>query len=131
MKKSLLFVLCTLLFAACQESLEERAQRTLQEYSEKNCPQQITSTIVLDSCSFDMSTTTLRYYYRFMGAMDNDSMVNAQASDMRGLLVSALKNETSTRIFKEAGYNYQYTYFSAKEPGKVLFETVLTKEDYE
>ncbi len=131
MKKLSLLSICLLLFVACQESLEKRAQRTLQEYSEKNCPQRISETIVLDSCSFDINTTTLHYYYTLMGAMDNDSIVNQNGANMRNLILDALKNETSARVFKEAGYNYEYTYFSNKNAGKILFKTTLTKDDYQ
>jgi hypothetical protein len=117
------------LLCSCQESLEKRAERTLRDYSEKNCPQQMDTNIVLDSCAFDVATHTLCYYYRLTGILDNDSTLNKES--MRQLLVSALRNETSTRIYKEAGYSFKYTYFSQKQPGKVLFETVMTQEDYQ
>jgi len=50
---------------------------------------------------------------------------------MRQLLLDALKNETTTRVFKEAGYSFKYTYYSQKQKGKILFETVMAKEDYQ
>jgi hypothetical protein len=130
MRKLLLFIALFLVLVSCQESLEQRAQRTLHEYSEKNCPQQIGENIVLDSCAFEMDTHTLHYYYRFMGVMDNDS-ITGKAEAMRKLVLDAMRNETSTRVFKEAGYSFKYTYYSQKNVGKVLFETTITKADYE
>lgn len=129
MRKILLFATAILLLTACQESLENRAQRTLKEYSEKNCPMQLSETILMDSCAFEMDTHTLHYYYTLMGTLDNDSTLNTTV--MRQMLIDALRNETQTRIFKEAGYNFKYTYYSQTQKGKVIFETLMTKEDYQ
>ncbi len=116
-------------FASCQETLEQRAERTMLEYTQKNCPQQMGETIVMDSCRFETATHTMHYFYRFMGAMDNDSTLDADY--MRQLLKDALRNETSTRTFKEAGYTFTYTYRSASQPDKVLFEATFPKEEYQ
>ena len=130
MSRKLLFSAFSLLFlTACQESLEQVAERTLKEYTQKNCPQQMGETVVMDSCRFEADTHTLHYFYRFQGAMDNDSVQDPV--NMRQLLIGALKNETSTRDFKKAGYSFQYTYRSDSNPEKVLFDTRITKEDYQ
>lgn len=128
MKKFLLFASMLLILTACQESLEKRAQRTLQEYSDKNCPIQLSETIVMDSCAFEMDSRALHYYYTLMGNLDNDSTLNTTA--MRQLLLDALKNETQTRVYKEAGYSFKYTYHSQSQPEKTLFETTITADDY-
>lgn len=128
MKIFVVLATISLIFVSCQESLEQVAARTMKEYSMKNCPQKISETMVMDSCRFEADSHTLHYFYRFMGVMDNDSLLDK--AQMRELLVGALKNETSTRVYKEAGYNYQYTYFSESQPGKVLFDATLTAEDY-
>ncbi len=128
MKKLVLLLTPFLLFTACQESLEERAARVLQEYSDKNCPMQLSESIVMDSCAFETESHTLHYYYSLMGQMDNDSTLDK--TKMREMLVGALKNETSTRVYKEAGYSFKYTYFSQSKPGTLIFETTMTKEDY-
>ena len=129
MKRILFLATTILLLTACQESLEERAKRTLQDYSNKNCPMPVSSEITMDSCAFETATHTLHYFYTFKGSLDNDSLLNREA--MRNALVTALKNETSTRIFKEAGYNFKYTYYSEKQSGTVLFEATMEKEDYQ
>jgi hypothetical protein len=130
MKKILVFTATILMLAACQESLEQRAQRTLKEYSDKNCPQQITETIILDSCAFETDTQTLHYYYTFMGPMDNDSIAT-KGEAMRSLLLESVKNDPTTRIYKEAGYSFKYTYFSQKHRNLLRFETIITAKDYQ
>jgi hypothetical protein len=129
MKKILLFSALLTVLTACQESLEQRAERTLKDYSEKNCPLALDENIVMDSCAFEKDTHTLHYYYTISGILDNDSILNREA--MRQMLVDGLKNETSTRVFKEAGYNFEYTYFSESHPGTMLFEATIAKEDYQ
>ena len=128
MKRLLFLAVAAMILTACQESLEQRAQRTLKEYNDKNCPIQLRENIIMDSCSFDVASHTLHYYYTLMGELDNDSTLNTES--MRQLLEEGLRNETHTRIFKDAGYNFSYTYHSFSTPQKVLFETTLTKEDY-
>lgn len=131
MKKILLIAIIGMMMGACQESLEKQAERTMREYSKKNCPVPLGETIVLDSCRFEAATHTMHYFYRFMGMMDNDSLIGARSEEMRQTLLNALKNEMKTRTYKEAGYNFQYTYFSEKEQQKMLLDVVLTKEDYQ
>ena len=41
-----------LTFAACQESLDERAAREAKMYTKKNCPAKISETVVMDSMTF-------------------------------------------------------------------------------
>lgn len=132
MKKIFVFTATILMLAACQESLEQRAQRTLKEYSDKNCPQMMNkeNTIMLDSCAFETDTHTLHYYYTFMGPMDNDSIAT-KGEAMRNLLLESVKNDPTTRIYKEAGYSFKYTYFSQKQRGKLLFETCFAAKDYQ
>lgn len=130
MKKTIIISLsCLLLFCSCQESFEKRVQRTWQEYTEKNCPQALTETVILDSCVFDIDTHVLQFYHRFANAMDNDS-IDQKANTMRELLLEALRNDTNLRPIKEAGYSFKYSYYSTKNAGKLLYETTFTKEDY-
>ena len=129
MKKIIFFAAALLFLTSCQESLEKRAERMLQDYSEKNCPMRLSEFVTMDSCRFEKSTHTLHYFYQLTGTLDNDSTLNT--GTMRELLVTGLRNETSTRVYKEAGYNFMYTYFSQKHPENILFETIITKEEYE
>lgn len=129
-KTTLLSATFLLLFCSCQESFEKRVQRTWQEYTEKNCPQALSETVILDSCVFDINTKILQFYHRFASAMDNDS-IEQKGSAMRQLLLEALRNDTNLRSLKEAGYSFKYSYYSTKNAGKLLYETTFTKKDYQ
>lgn len=131
MKKILLLAAISAATASCiscQESLEERAAREAREFTEKNCPVRISEAIVSDSLTFEPSTKTLHYYMSVNGNADTTAI--AQQTDIRKNMISSLKGTTSVRPYKEAGYNFKYTYRSTKHPGKILLELTITKADY-
>ena len=128
MKKIWLFVIFTVLFSACQESLEERCAREAKEYTRKNCPVKLDNTTTLDSMTFEAETHTLHYYYRLTGIADNDSIL--KFIDVIGMLKNEVKNTTSLRVYKENNYRFAYTYHSEKDPQKVLLDVVFTEKDY-
>ena len=117
-----------LTFAACQESLDERAAREAKMYTKKNCPAKISETVVMDSMTFEADTRTLHYYYTLTGNADSTGVTNKE--EARNSLLAALKNTPSVAIYKEAGYRFAYTYHSEKSPEKVLYETTITDRDY-
>ena len=49
---------------------------------------------------------------------------------MRQSLLSELKNTTSMQAYKDAGFNFAYTYRSEKHPDVVLYDVVFTEKDY-
>ena len=59
-----------------------------------------------------------------------DDAVALKQHDVRGMLLKELKNTTSMQLYKEAGFNFRYVYFSAKEKGKKLFKTTFREKDY-
>jgi len=129
MKKFWIFVISTVLFTACQESLEDRCAREAKEYTRKNCPVKLDNTTTLDSMTFESDTHTLHYYYRLTGLADNDSIV--KNIDFVSLLKNELKNTTSLRVYKENKFRFAYTYHSEKDPKKVLLDVVFTEKDYQ
>lgn len=128
MKKYLLIFACMGLFAACQESLEDRCAREARAYTEKNCPVKLDNTTTLDSMTFDRATHTLHYYYRLTGTADRDDIL--QEDDAINALKKELKNTTSLRVYKEKKYRFAYTYRSEKDPQKILLDVVFTDKDY-
>ena len=117
-----------LTFAACQESLEERAAREAEMYTKKNCPAKISETVIMDSMTFEAPTRTLHYYYTLTGVAD--SLGIDDKDEARSSLLAALKNNTALASFKEEGFSFAYTYHSQRSPQTVLFETVFKKGDY-
>ncbi|MCR4582335.1 MAG: hypothetical protein K5764_02100 [Prevotella sp.] len=109
--------------------MEDRCAREAKAYNQQNCPMKMEENIILDSLTFERSTHTLHYYYRLTGAADVEGALDKK--EAVGLLKEGLKNTTSMRAYKDAKYNFAYTYFSEKEPQKVWLEVVLTAKDYE
>lgn len=117
-----------LLMTACQETLEERCAREAREYSKKNCPALIAKGVTVDSMSFDVATHTLIYSYTLEGAVDDSTAINK--NNPRELMLQQLKNATAMKPYKDAGYNFQYIYYSTKDKGKRLFEATFHEKDY-
>ena len=117
-----------LLFTACQESLEERCARECKEYTKKKCPVLVTNGVYIDSMTFDRSKLLMTYYYTVEGVLDNAEAL--QQHDVRGMLLKELKNSAGVKLYKDAGYNFRYVYFSTKEKGTQLFEATFRESDY-
>ena len=117
-----------LTFAACQESLEEKAAREAELYTKKNCPSLIAKNMTMDSLTFEANTHTLHFYYTLSGEADTVGVMNQ--IDAKTLLLSELKNTTAMLAYKDAGYNFAYTYHSQKNPQVVIFQTVFSEKDY-
>jgi hypothetical protein len=128
MKKMILAGAALLALASCQESLDEKAAKEAKMYTKKNCPAQMGDNLRMDSLTFEADTHTLHYYYTLMGQADGPGQLNQELA--RSSLLTELKNTTSMMSFKEAGYQFAYTYHSQRQPGVVIFETVFSKKDY-
>ena len=128
MKKVLVFACLALLFAACQESLEDRCAREAKEYTAKNCPAKMGDNIILDSLTFEKGSHTLHYYYRLTGNADKEGVLDSL--EAMKTLKDGLRNTTAMKTYKDNGYNFTYTYHSEKDPKKVLFEATFTEKDY-
>ena len=128
MKKLLIVIAGVLLMTACQETLEERCAREAKEYSKKNCPAPIAKGVTIDSMRFDESTHTLIYSYTLEGAIDDTAVI--RHNNPRDQMLQQLKNATAMKPYKDAGYNFRYTYYSKKKKGEKLFEATFQEKDY-
>lgn len=128
MKKFLLPLVAIAVLTACQESLEDRCAREAKEYTEKKCPAPIADNTTIDSLVFDKETHTMCYYYTLSGPADDEAVI-AKANP-RPVLLQEVRNATSTKACKDAGYSFKYVYMSKSQYGKVLFEAVFTEKDY-
>ena len=116
--------------SACHKGLEDRAAQECKEYTEKKCPTPVVNDTRMDSMVFEPSSRTIHYYYSLVGNADNEQAVNAKKSELRKALRDALKADTGTKGYKDAGFNFRYTYRSGKSPSKVLLDEQYTKKDY-
>jgi hypothetical protein len=128
MKKFWIISAFALLFASCQESLEDRCAREAQEYTRKNCPIPMDSNTTLDSLTFERETHTLHYHYKLTGFADQDSIV--KNIDAVNVLKKELKNTTTLKLYKDNHYRFAYTFRSEKDPEKILIDVVFTDKDY-
>ncbi len=129
MKRLLIGLFAALLLTSCQETMDERCARECKEYTQKKCPALITKGVTIDSLVFTAESRTLTYYFTTEGVLDNQETITQH--DLRGMLLKELKNSTSMKEYKEAGYNFCYVYFSTKNKGTRLFEATFLKKDYQ
>ncbi|MGM9718706.1 MAG: hypothetical protein ACI3YQ_10700 [Prevotella sp.] len=128
MKKTIFTLAAMAMLAfSCQESLEDRCEREAKEFNEKKCPAKVTDGVTIDSLVFERSTHTLHYYYTFSGLSDNKAVI--EKLNPRKLLIDEIRNSTTIRAYKEAGYNFHYTYWSASAK-KPLADVMVTEKEY-
>ena len=118
-----------LLMTGCRESLEERGAREAADYTRKHCPTPVDENIMMDSLTFDMQHHTFSYCYSLSGALDDSATIHN--GNPRELLLRQLRNSTNLKLYKEAGYNFRYVYYSSKKNGTQLFETTFRPDDYQ
>lgn len=127
MRKIILFSFIIAL-VSCQESLEDRCNREAQEFTKKNCPVKIDKNMTVDSMTFEKATTTLHYYYTVSGQLDDAQKL--EKVNARKTLLDALRNTTSIKNYKKAGYNFRYTLWSASHKGKKVADYTYTSKEY-
>ena len=127
MKKFLMFLILPIAFASCHESLEDKAAREAVEFTRKNCPVPINESVINDSMVYEKETRTIHYFYTIKGKADTTAINLQQAKDG---LIKGVKDATGLRAYKEGGFNFAYTYYSAKNKGQKLIDITITPKDY-
>ena len=115
MRRIYILLLGAVLFTACHESLEKRAQREAKEYTAKYCPSPVIN---------------YHYYCSFVDKMDDAAIIDKNRQLIDDMLLKSIIESTELKPFKEAGFTFAYTCHSDKNPQKVLFETKYTKKRY-
>ena len=128
MKKVIYVCLAAMVLGACQESLEKRAERECKEYTKKYCPVPISDNTTVDSMVFEKVSHTIHYFYTLKGIADTTALPLETA---RVEMLDALRNSTTEKPYKDAGYNFAYTYYSTKHPGQKIVDVIFTPEDYQ
>ncbi len=129
MRKLFAMALAAICLTACQETLEEKAAKEAQLYTKKNCPAQMGDNLRMDSLCFEPATHTLHFHYTMTGIADSVGLLDKEVA--RNALLTELKNTTSMMAYKEAGFQFGYTYRSEKNPDVTFFDVVFTQEDYQ
>lgn len=128
--RNIFFLLLTVacFCAACQEPLEQRCLREAKDYTAKNCPALIAKDVTIDSLTFNTSTHTLTYSYTLGGVLDDAAIVSK--SELRQQMLASLRDATSLKIYKDAGYSFRYVYYSKKQRGAKLMDITFRSKDY-
>ncbi|MBR2113801.1 MAG: hypothetical protein IJ929_03920 [Prevotella sp.] len=127
-RKIYTILMMTALLAACQETLEERADRESREYTEKHCPTPIAYQVTMDSMTFDKVSHTFGYHYSLSGTLDDSTYL--QQNNPREMLLQQVKNSTNLKMYKDAGYSFRYVYHSEKNKA-TLFDVTFKQNDYQ
>jgi hypothetical protein len=127
-KKILFFLLCSMLLAACQEKMEERAERDARERTEKRCPMRLLDdgSLILERIRFDKATLTWRQEYLF--DLKEEGGLNLQV--ISDALLQELRNTPSYKPYMDHGFNFQYVYCRMSDPRDTIINITLTPSDY-
>ena len=132
MKKYLLFAVASLaLMCSCHhDTIEDRAEREAKEYTKKFCPTPYSNDVRTDSLSFDKSSKTFTYYCRLRGLIDNPNVIAENEAKLKNAIRENFSNDTGTKIYKDASFNFIYILRSDKDPNTILLKVKLTEKDY-
>ena len=129
MKKILLLVTVVMGLTACHENLSERAAREAQEFTKKSCPMEISEGITIDSMTFNVNTETVCYYYTLSGILDT-TLTDELKKQTKEKMLDGVRNTPTLKVYKDAGFGFDYIFHSQKDKKKVLLEYHFTKKDY-
>lgn len=116
-----------ILLASCAETMEEKAKREADEFTEKNCPVPISRELTIDSLTFNVDSKTFTYY-QSISPKYNIEDLNADLT--RQALLSNLKNDPAKMKYKEAGYAFRYVYYPLTDPSNTVIDVMFTRDDY-
>lgn len=114
----------------CQESLEDRAAKECKEYTQKHCPTPMVNNTRMDSMTYEPQARTIHYYYSIYNEGDNKANVEANKQLLQQILLNGIKTDTASKLYKEAGFNFRFTYRSGKNPKTILLDETYKKGQY-
>ena len=130
MKKIALFCLMTVIMVGCQESLEDRAAREVDEYTQKFCPVKVNDNTFLDSMTFDKNTHTLVNHFSILTDSTSAQRAVEKADLIKSQLIEEVRNDTSKKRFKEEGYSFRFVARSYEDKSVILYDNTIRPEDY-
>lgn len=130
-RKIALSCLLLAMLAGCQESLEDRAAREVDEYTQKNCPVRVSDNTFLDSMTFDKQTHTLVNHFSIKTDSTSAQRAMEKADMIKEQLKEEVRNDTSKKRFKEEGYSFRFVARSFEDHSVVLYDTTIRPEDYQ
>ena len=123
-------MVAAVMLTGCQESLEQRAVREAQEYTQKHCPEKQDEFSILDSITFDIATHTLTQHITLIGGADSPEKIADRRDMLHEIMVEAIRNDTNYKKFKDAGYSFRFIARGEHRKDTVLYDQTITAEDY-
>ena len=130
MRAFTLSVIAALALTACHENIEDKAEREAREYTERYCPTPVNNCVRTDSVVFDKSTRVYSYYCTFTDKMDDKVLVDQHRKDLHSQLTQSIRESTSLKAYKEAGFVFAYVCRSQQHPSVVLYTDKFGPKDY-
>ena len=131
MRKPLLTLLAALVLVACNESLEDRAEREAREYTARYCPTPVMNNSRTDSVAFDKATKTYTYYCTLTGEYDSAEFIAKYGGELNSRLAQTIADDASIEKLKAAGFSFHFVIHSERAPEKVLYERTITAKEYD
>lgn len=127
--RKFIYLFCLLCLAAsCRESLADRAEKEAKDYTRKYCPTPVINFSRTDSVVFQRHDSTYIYYCTLTGKMDDPQLIGQYQKELGDMLANAVRQSTNLRLYREAGFHFQYIIHSEKEPSRILFNKVIASE---
>ena len=120
----------TVMMVGCQESLEDRAAREVDEYTQKFCPVKVNDNTFLDSMTFDKNTHTLVNHFSILTDSTSAQRAVEKADLIKSQLIEEVRNDTSKKRFKEEGYSFRFVARSYEDKSVILYDNTIGPEDY-
>lgn len=121
----------TFMLAACQKtSFEERVEKEVSEFNQRDAGRRIDEYTIMDSMSFDASTLTLGYHYTLEGEADDSTLITGELRQKnRESLLGNIRGSIAMREYKEQGCTFLYVY-SSRRTGMVMMKEEISPKDY-
>lgn len=128
-KSLLLLFVAVITFSCHKTTLEDQAEKMVNDYTERYCPTPVQNMQRTDSIVFDRSTKTFIFYFTLTDKVDDKNVIKQASKDISKTLLNELKEDTNYKVYKEAGYNFSYIFRSQKNK-TILFKQRFTVKDY-
>lgn len=106
-----LFVLMFCLTACSKKPATEKLA-LLTKRENKNFPQRLNDSIMIDSTTFDKVTNTKSYYYTVSRGLDNRLIITENYLSLYNALKEAVQNSVEMRDYLNANSTIRYVYYS-------------------
>lgn len=97
---------------ACSKRPTTDKLALLTERENKNFPQRLNDSIMIDSTTFDKVTNTKSYYYTVSRGLDNRLLITGNYVSLYNALKEAIRNSVEMRDYLNAHSIIRYVYYS-------------------